>query len=54
MATTANLFEQRKPLGEICKVPDKIISVYALEQHVWEDGNSETARACRPPEKQTI
>lgn len=51
---TGDLFTQRRPLNEICKVPDKIISVYSLEQHVWADGNSAVARECRMPEMQTI
>jgi hypothetical protein len=44
----------RKDLGEICAVPDKIISVYSLEKHVWADSNSEAARKARQPELQTI
>ena len=54
MPKTENLFEARKPLGEICTVPDKIISVYSLEKHVWADSNSEPARANRTPELKTI
>ncbi len=48
------LFEQRKCLREICKVPDRIISVYSLEKHVWADGNAPEARKERRPELQTI
>jgi hypothetical protein len=54
MPKTDNLFEARKPLGEICTVPDKIISVYSLEKHVWADSNSGQARAKRTPELKTI
>lgn len=49
-----NLFTQRKGLYEICTVPDKIISVYSLEKHVWADSNSEASHKARKPELQTI
>ena len=48
------MFTQRKSLDEICEVPEKIISVYSLEQHVWENHNSPEARGARKPELQTI
>lgn len=54
MANEQNLFAARKSLDEICKVPDKIISVYSLEKHVWADSNSDTARKKRSPALQTI
>jgi len=54
MAKTENLFTARKSLNEICTVPDKIISVYSLEKHVWADSNSLEARNKRKPELQTI
>lgn len=54
MVKADDLFTARKSLGEICTVPDKIISVYSLEKHVWADGNSEEARRDRKPELQTI
>lgn len=54
MAKAEDLFTNRKSLGEICEVPEKIISVYSLEQHVWADSNSEEARKDRVPELQTI
>ncbi len=47
----------RKSLDEICKVPDKIISVYSLEQHIWADtgeSSNKTSRAQRLPALQTI
>lgn len=50
----SDLLTFRKPLKEICDVPDKIISVYSLEKHVWHDSNSESARKARKPEIQTI
>ena len=49
-----DLFAQRKSLDEICTLPDKIISVYALEQHIWADHNSLEAREKRLPERQTV
>jgi len=49
-----DLLTARKTLDEICTVPDKIISVYSLEKHVWQDSNSEAARKARKPELQTI
>ena len=49
-----DLFTQRKSLDEICTVPDKIISVYSLEKHVWADSNAEAARRDRTPEVRTI
>lgn len=44
----------RKDLSGICVVPDKIISVYSLEKHVWADSNSEASRKARKPELQPI
>lgn len=49
-----DLLTARKSLAEICQVPDKIISVYSLEKHVWADGNDREARAARKPELQTV
>jgi hypothetical protein len=49
-----DVFTTRKNLAEICTVPDKIISVYSLEKHVWADSNSEASRKARKPELQTI
>src|SRR5712691_12462470 len=54
MPQVDDLFMQRKSLDEICTVPDKIISVYSLERHVWADGNSDEARKARKPELQTV
>ncbi|MBE3050154.1 hypothetical protein IMZ48_48190 [Candidatus Bathyarchaeota archaeon] len=54
MAKSNELFTQRKSLDEICTVPEKIISVYSLEKHVWADSNSPDARKGRRPELQTI
>ena len=49
-----DLLTQRKSLDEICSVPDKIISVYSLEKHVWANSNSDQARRDRQPETKTI
>lgn len=54
MPTTDDLFTTRKSLDQICTVPDKIISVYSLEKHVWADSNSLESRRLRKPELQTI
>lgn len=53
MATELNLF-RRKPLDEICTVPDDIISVYVIENHVWADRGSEEARRTRKAERRTV
>lgn len=49
-----SVINSRKSLGEICSVPDKIISVYSLEQHVWADSNSTGAIKARKPELKSI
>lgn len=49
-----DLLLHRKGLDEICVVPDKIISVYSLEKHVWADSNADAARKGRRPELQTV
>jgi len=54
MPKNDDLFTTRKSQDEICTVPDKIISVYSLEKHVWADSNAETSRKARKPELQTI
>ena len=54
MTKKDDLFSQRKSLDEICTVPERIISVYSLEKHVWADSNSAAARKARQPEVQTI
>jgi hypothetical protein len=54
MTAPKDLFAARKSLDEICTVPERIISVYSLEKHVWADGNSLEARRTRTPELQTI
>lgn len=54
MATAENLFAVRKSLDQICSIPDKIISVYSLEKHIWADANSIESRKARLPESQTI
>jgi hypothetical protein len=54
MAKNDELFMGRKSLGEICTTPEKIISVYSLEKHVWSDSNDLKSRRARKPELQTI
>ncbi len=54
MPKNYDLAALRKGLNEICSVPDKIISVYSLEKHVWADSNAESSRKARKPELQTI
>ena len=45
---------RRKPLNEITAVPDSIISVYVVENHIWAEGGTKTARAARQAERRTI
>ncbi len=45
---------QRKPLDQIVTIPDSIISVYVVENHIWSDGGSRQARAARKPEPRTV
>ncbi len=54
MPKTDDLFTTRKSLDLICEIPQKIISVYSLEKHVWADSNHESARKNRQPNFQTI
>lgn len=54
MANSQDLFTRRKSLDEVCTIPDKIISVYSLEKHVWDDANAEAARKARKPELRTV
>jgi hypothetical protein len=54
MAKNDELFLARKSLDEICSTPEKIISVYSLEKHVWADSNDVKSRRARKPELQTI
>lgn len=45
---------QRKSLDQITEVPEKIISVYVVENHIWADGGSDAARQARQAETQTV
>ncbi|MBN2531851.1 MAG: hypothetical protein JXB88_03110 [Spirochaetales bacterium] len=49
-----NVFTQRQSVDKICSVPEKIISVYSLEKHVWADSNSIESRNKRLPELKSI
>lgn len=51
---TTDLTTFREPLGAICTTPEHIISVYALEQHIWADSNSDEAKRERRANLQTI
>jgi hypothetical protein len=44
----------REKLGDICQIPESIISVYVLEKHIWENGNDPVAIRERKPELRTI
>ena len=50
---TKTLF-QRKTLDQITEVPDDIISVYVVENHIWSDGGSPDARKERWVETKTV
>ncbi len=55
MAKTSELeLFQRKSLDQITEVPDEIISVYVVENHIWADGGSEELRKKRKAELRTI
>ena len=55
MAAKSDILTFRESLDKICKIPDKIISVYTLEQHVWAGGHLDPdAFRQRKPELKTI
>ena len=57
MPNVDELFALRNSLDEICRVPEKIISVYTLEQHIWPDTDetsNKAARKQRIPARQTV
>ena len=45
---------QRKSLDQITDIPDEIISVYVVENHIWADNGSDEARAARTAEMRTV
>ena len=49
-----SLTTSRSPLGDICEIPDRIISVYSLEKHIWADNHSDEAIRNREAELITI
>ena len=51
---TQTFSDMRAPLGQICSVPERIISVYSLEKHIWHDNNSLSSIKGRKPELKTI
>jgi hypothetical protein len=54
MAVNLELTTFRKGLDQICDIPEKIISVYSLEKHVWADSHSAEAFKDRSPELKTV
>lgn len=54
MAPKIDLTTFRENLCNICTVPERIISVYSLEKHIWADGNDISAVKSRIPEIKTI
>lgn len=54
MSSQSDITTQRESLESICKVPEKIISVYSLEQHVWANDHEDEAVRARKPQLQTI
>jgi hypothetical protein len=50
---TAGLF-RRKSLDQIVAIPDDIISVYVVENHIWAGGGDDAARAARQAEIRTV
>ena len=49
----ASLF-QRKSLDQITEIPDDLISVYVVEEHIWADSGADDARRGRRPEFRTV
>ena len=45
---------QRKSLDQITEIPNEIISVYVVENHIWAEGGSDQARAERRAEIRTV
>lgn len=54
MAVKTDFNDYREGLDKICQIPDRIISVYSLEKHVWAGAHSEEAIKSRSPELKTI
>ena len=55
MAKASNLsMFQRITLDQVTQVPDSIISVYVVENHIWAGGGSDEARAARQAETRTV
>jgi len=51
--STSPLFK-RKPLDQICSVPEEIIDVYVVEHHIWADAGSDEAKRNRKAELKTV
>ncbi|MGI8551442.1 MAG: hypothetical protein ACR2PL_11760 [Dehalococcoidia bacterium] len=54
MAIREDLLTRRKSLDQICQIPERIISVYSLEKHVWADSIAYSVRRERWPELQIV
>jgi len=54
MAMKTDFDDFRESLDKICEIPDRIISVYSLEKHVWAEAHSDGAIMGRAPELKTI
>lgn len=52
-STDLNLFK-RKSLDQVTQVPEDIISVYVVENHICDDGGSDDARKDRKAETRTV
>ena len=48
-----NIF-QRKPLNEIVSAPEKIIDVYVVEKHIWDEKQALDARKNRRANQRTL
>ena len=53
MPEQPNLY-RRKPLNEITSIPDGLISVYVVENHIWAEAGINDARAQRRAEPRTV
>ncbi|MEZ4863527.1 MAG: hypothetical protein R3C14_19565 [Caldilineaceae bacterium] len=52
-AQTKSLF-QRKSLDQITEIPKELISVYVVEDHIWQDKGADEARRKRCAETRTV
>lgn len=45
---------QRRSLDQITNIPERIISVYVVERHIWADGGADTTWRARQAETRTV